>query len=195
MKRLACIHGINTGADERQRFALRWQDILRKQGLNVECVPVCWSSHGRAGGDIAGLMTPESGERWSREVAAGLDAVLPDAILAHSGGTIMMHGRKHRSSVLNHVPVIAIGSPWGHPFWSNMLGMSSWKPAPLPVIDIWNRDDPIACSFSVSHRSPRGWRGVEIKHPGHTIEHSDDIYLSNPIAFATIRQALEAGNA
>lgn len=192
MKRIACVHGINTSVAERQRFALRWQDILRAGGLAVECVAVPWSSHGHMGGDIAGLMSPTTGEQWSREVATGIDASGADVVLAHSGGTILMHGKKHTPVSMAGKRIVAIGSPWGHPFWSNMLGMSAWKPAPFPVVDIWNKDDPIACSFATSHRSPRGWRGVEVKHPGHTIEHSDEIYLRSPVALATLREVLEA---
>lgn len=183
MKVVGCIHGINTDPVGRSLFAGDWQATLHSAGVRVRCVPIPWSSYGSSPRDIAGLLT-DTGNRWSAEVMRHLDRVQPDIVIAHSGGTVLMNGRVSCSPVLGRVPVLAIGSPFGHGPFAAALNMAGWKPLPLPVYEFWNQDDPIACA--VTHRTPKPWRSFEVKYPGHTNEHFDRFYLGSQVVANTL---------
>jgi hypothetical protein len=186
--KIACVHGINTNEAEAALFASNVDSVFRSTDLEdyVSCIPITWSSSDLITGDLYRFIASKKIFSWVLDVRSQVGHTQPDLIVAHSMGVPL-------SVVANcGVPIIAIGSPIGHSWYHHFLTIRyrhNMNVLNLPwAIDLWNRDDPVACSQlwpinRVKDMSVLGWQETRVAYPGSMSfkEHSHEIYLASPV--------------
>lgn len=195
MKRIAYVHGVNTSPADQAGMRARIERVLASVDLVVEVVPVSWTSGDTFAGDgLALFLDKARATKWSQQVCNGIDAALPDVVIGHSAGSVLLHGLVHRSAVVTCqlAKIVTIGSPHTHPVIGPALRTVGWDPAPQVDLAGWNMDDRICCWPSGKRTVLPGWREVQVAAPGqHPREHADEVYLTAPPFVAALRALLE----
>jgi hypothetical protein len=189
---IACVHGINTSPVEALAFANHVQSVFTGHYLcsEVNCVPVRWGSSGTISQDILSLIYSKEIPEWVFQVRVGLGQVKPAFVVAHSLGVPLTVAAK------TNLPIIGMGSPLGHSWYSKMLAMRFKKQTVTRLqfaYDFWNDDDPVSSAQlwpikRTNDLTKLGWSSTRVAYPGHLSfkEHSDEIYLESPVVRDTI---------
>lgn len=213
---IACLHGIATNPAEQKSFAGRWwryidealtttrmerlnqalrgENVVDLQKINVKTLPLTWDSSGNGAKDIARVVANKSFRAAQiNTIAKQLAEVLPqvDLIVTHSLGCALIQ------PVLNHLiasddkpMLVGIGGPHSHPIWGQALSWAGLRADPTSPywqarrpVHFWNQDDMVP-SLGTRYSEPLGWESVRVAVPGDALlakEHMDHHYLSHPL--------------
>jgi len=161
--RILAIHGVATGEDD--PVATLWQKELRAHGVRCEVSDGRWPSTGSFVTDAARFADPQFRNDAIESVAHAVDDFAlggSGILLAHSMGTVLL---LHAERILRtKFPILCLASPLSNPLiWPTLHAIGFGRPPALPVIHIWNDDDPI---------------------PGGNNAHQPDYFLATRIAVA-----------